>query len=185
MLFPSEKYSNLFLSRIEEIRRCLESELYLTAFSLALTLPDICGKAQYPEYGDNFKRRYSEWFDNYVDGYGQSTSPYAVDLPFLSGEVVFQLRCNLLHIGNPNIKKDKISKKDNRIDNFTIKYGGKFLGDTSVVSYGASRTPLSRSYTINMDLLCVRLCNAAEKYYRDNSEKFSFFNYQFVHTNEE
>ena len=177
-----EKYSDVFISRIEEIRKCLEAGLFLTALSLSLTLPDMCGRAEYPEYKDQSKKRYIKWFDNYVPGYKKTESPYTKDLPFLSGEVVYQLRCDLLHSGNPNINKNEIKEIDNKIDRFEIEYGGGLLGDTSMVSYGADLMPRSRAYYLNMDLLCNRLCNAAEKYYLDNKDKFSFINYRFSHS---
>lgn len=181
--YNSDKYSDVFVSRLEEIRNCMNAGMYLTALSLSLTLPDICGKAEYPDLGNNTKKRYIDWFDNFVNGYKKSTSPYAKDMPYLSGEVVYQLRCDLLHSGNPNINKDRIKEPDNKIDEFRIKYGGGFGGDTSEVSYGADLIPISRSYSLNMDLLCERLCNAAEEYYRENSANFDFFNYCFEYSN--
>ena len=36
---------------INEINEALSHNLYFAALSLALTLPDICGKAEYPEKG--------------------------------------------------------------------------------------------------------------------------------------
>ena len=39
---------------IEEIDKSLESEAYLSALSLVLILPDICGKA---EYNSNIKKK--------------------------------------------------------------------------------------------------------------------------------
>ena len=180
--FP-EKYGDVFISRIREIRKCLDEQLYLSALSLSLTLPDMCGKAEYPEYNDKSKERYIKWFDSFVHGYEKTQSPYSDDLPHLNGEVVFQLRCNLLHSGNPNIDKKNIKEADNQIDQFVIEHGGGLLGDTSAVSYSAGLKPASRHYYLNMDLLCIRLCNAAEKYYEENKDKFSFINYTFVHSN--
>ena len=36
---------------INEIYMALENRLYLVALNTALTLPDICGKAEFPELG--------------------------------------------------------------------------------------------------------------------------------------
>ena len=47
---------------IEEIDKSLESEAYLSALSLVLILPDICGKAEYNSNIKN-KERYINWFD--------------------------------------------------------------------------------------------------------------------------
>lgn len=48
---------------IDEINMALSHELYFATLSLALTLPDICGKAEYPDNGST--RRYKLWYDEY------------------------------------------------------------------------------------------------------------------------
>lgn len=32
----------------DEMKKCVENECYIAALALALTLPDTCGKAEYP-----------------------------------------------------------------------------------------------------------------------------------------
>lgn len=56
---------------IEEIDKSLEIEAYLSALSLVLILPDICGKAEYDSNKKN-KERYINWFDEYIGKYEQS-----------------------------------------------------------------------------------------------------------------
>lgn len=171
------QYENIFLSRIDEIHKCLESRLYLAALSLALTLPDICGRAEYPnEYS---KHRYKKWFDTFMDDYKKSNSPYSEDMPYLSGEVVYQLRCQFLHVGNPNIAPEEINTIENKIDEFELVCGDSFLGDTSSVAYGKNLNIVNRSYCLNVELLCLRLCRVAEQYYNSNKSKFDFFQYSF------
>ena len=38
----------MILRIIDEIEKALNHDLYFAALNLALTLPDICGKAEYP-----------------------------------------------------------------------------------------------------------------------------------------
>ena len=38
----------ILIRLIDDINRALENEAYFAALALALTLPDICGKAKYP-----------------------------------------------------------------------------------------------------------------------------------------
>lgn len=45
---------------VHEIRMALSHELYLSALALALTLPDTCGKAEYPNEDYNGVR-YKNW----------------------------------------------------------------------------------------------------------------------------
>lgn len=35
---------------VKEINICLENDCYISALGMALTLPDICGKAKYPQW---------------------------------------------------------------------------------------------------------------------------------------
>lgn len=35
---------------VKEINICLENDCYISALGMALTLPDICGKAKYPKW---------------------------------------------------------------------------------------------------------------------------------------
>lgn len=39
----------MIIQLVQDIRKALENNLYFVALSSALTLPDICGKAAYPE----------------------------------------------------------------------------------------------------------------------------------------
>ena len=38
------------IEKINSIRRAIECECYLPALALALTLPDICGQIEYPDF---------------------------------------------------------------------------------------------------------------------------------------
>ena len=35
---------------VKEINICLENDCYISALGMALTLPDICGRAKYPQW---------------------------------------------------------------------------------------------------------------------------------------
>ncbi len=47
----------MIIKLIEEINTALSHNLYFAALSLALTLPDICGKAEYPNKGSTIRYR--------------------------------------------------------------------------------------------------------------------------------
>lgn len=46
----------MIIRLIQDIRKALENELYFVALSSALTLPDICGKTEYPTERSSRKR---------------------------------------------------------------------------------------------------------------------------------
>ena len=113
-------------------------------------------------------------------------------MPYLSGEVVYNFRCSLFHQGNPNldeIEYEKRKKKKCPIDKFVVVvekekpfhiYSGEC---SSIVSDNEGHQ--TRSYRVNVRRLCMIICLTAGKYYRDNKEKFTFFNYSILDWDEE
>lgn len=170
---------------IADIDTSLNNGTFLAALALALTLPDICGKAKYPNKGNG--DRYISWYNEYVDGAQKSTNPYAKDLPNLSGEMVFNLRCNFLHQGTPNVDKSKIKDIDCQVDEFilVITEEGKVNGDLQWVSYGKNFVAGKRGIKVDIPHLCYIIKKAAKKYFDSNKELFNFFNYTIIDEREE
>ena len=90
---------------IKEINQCLDNGCVMAGLSLALTLPDICGKAIYPKLKPSC--RYVKWFDEYIGQYEHDDEHIRVGMPYLSGELVYSLRNSIFHQGNPNIDGKK------------------------------------------------------------------------------
>lgn len=170
------RFEDIFLARIEDIEFCLEQERYIAALSAALTLPDICGKAEFKSE-KTVAKRYIKWYNQFMDIYKRPTSKYAADMPYLSGEVVFNLRNAFLHSGNPNITKADIKNVICKVDKFELLIGKTYIDDTSMISYGKNMSVVNREYTVNVYLLCTRLCRIAKEYYLNNKNKFDFLSY--------
>lgn len=179
----TEKNSDIFLSRIQEIKKCLELDCYYAALSLSLTLPDICGRAEYPE--ESVTKRYTQWYNQYIGKFERPQSPYSEDMPYLSGEVLYNLRNSFLHTGNPNIEKEKVKEELCRIDEFNLVLGRTAYGDTSCVSYGQNMVIKCRAYSVDVRELCIKLYKVAESFYKANIEKFDFFHYNIEYLDEE
>ena len=182
---------NMLFRMIEDVHKALDAEAYMAALTLALTIPDVCGRAEYPNE-DSSKVRYIKWFDQEVS-YSEHPDYSKMDpqkaneakkLPHLSGEAVYQLRCAVLHQGNPNIDNGKIKDDDNKIDHFIVEYEKpktiSFFSDTSVYN----RFSKQKRYTVSLNRLCLIICAVAEGYYNDNKEKFDFFNYELIDKDE-
>jgi len=88
---------------VDSVRKDLQNENWYAALFMALTLPDICGKIQYPK--ELSQARYVKWFNKYLSHkYTSEVGPSRERNVFLSGEDCYALRCSLLHEG-----KDVIS----------------------------------------------------------------------------
>lgn len=171
---------------IDDINKALDAEAYMAALSLALTLPDICAKA---EYGDSLgnKVRYIKWFDEYIGQYEQApVKPGETEMPYLSGEVVYQLRCSVLHQGNPDIDSSKIKEEACKIDHFIIVIEKKKPFDIYVDAAGVASmmnpkpSKPVRSYRVNVRRLCLIVTSVAKEYYKENPDKFTFFSYSIL-----
>lgn len=160
---------------IREIKVCLKNGCYMAALTIALTLPDICGKAQYPDEKST-KKRYVKWFDEYIKQCGIFPDNYSSDIPYLSSELIYSLRCSVLHEGNPGIDKEK-----SNIDYFELIWRERESASSTIffveMLNDDDGSDKCKKYSINLRYLCNLLCKAAENYYCNNKKLFSFFNY--------
>lgn len=168
---------------IDDINKALDTEAYMAALALALTLPDICAKA---EYGDTLrnKERYIKWFDEYIGKYEICAREEGEEcMPYLSGEVVYSLRNNVLHQGTPNIEKEKIKDKTNQIDKFILVIEKKKPFDIYADMSGVGSDLQGRSereYRVNVRRLCLIICEVASHYYKKNLNRFDFLNFEIL-----
>lgn len=174
----------MLLKLIEDVERAIEHECYFAALALALTLPDICGEAEFPKVGNG--ARYTKWCRQFVCEEHPSDNPYSGDMPYLNDDILYNLRCAFLHRGTPNpnenIYKGKLPKyKDDRckIDHFILEITDPDTpdGELSMVSCSTGMKIDHREITVGVRDICYRLCVAAKKYYEENTDKFTFFNF--------
>lgn len=166
---------------LREIKVCLKNGCYMAALTTALTLPDICGKTRYPDEKST-RRRYIKWFDEYTKQCGIFHDNYSSDIPHLSGELIYSLRCSVLHEGNPGIDKEKLNtdyfeliwrERERAIS--TNFYAVAIFDDDK-----NNRSNEYKKYSIDLRYLCNVICQATENYYNNNKELFNFFNYNLV-----
>ena len=163
---------------IEDIYKSLDNDCYYAALSLALMLPDICAQAEYPKM--SLGNRYIKWFDEFYSKYEKEI--LEENSAYLIGEVLYNLRCSFLHIGNPAIKREKIKEEQNKnIRIFLFKDDNKdhipYRNIIFPITINQkSGTLTATAYFINIRGICLRIAAAADKYYENNIEKFNFIN---------
>lgn len=177
---------------ISECRKALEQDMLFIALAVALILPDICAKAQYPDICG--KTRYIKWGDEHFSPYEKSpcTSNNNPIMPYLSGKVVYSLRCMFLHQGTPNIERNKIDEPENQIDEFVLeidKHTGLYnSGDSCEIEQffnGKEFVTTNRHYRINVRNFCWKICRIVENHYRENKELFNFIQFSTIDKEEE
>lgn len=163
---------------VSNIRKALDNNLYYVALMSALALPDICGKAEFPNERQS-KERYILWYEQNIGEHEESTK-CDNNLPYLSGEVIYNLRCSMLHEGNPNLNNKKLN--EGKIDKFklVVENANQFdcYGDFSAI------TPTGNEYRMSVRRICLILCSVAETYYKNNKDKFHF-DYQIIDLDQE
>ena len=169
---------------VDEINIALSHNLYFAALSLVLTLPDICGRAEYPSA--NVAKRYITWYNEYIGQYDRCPCDdcKAAQMPYLSGEVVYNLRNSFLHQGTPNIDSGQIKDPSNQLDEFTLVIEKKnefdIYSDAAGITESNQGEIKHRSYRVNIRRLCLIITLSAKSYYEKNKNKFDFFNYQIL-----
>jgi hypothetical protein len=85
---------------INSVKDSIGTKNWYGALTLALTLPDIAGKVEYPTIQSS-QKRYSDWFDNYIKPkYTVRMGANREEMVFLSGGDCYALRCSYLHEGS-------------------------------------------------------------------------------------
>lgn len=94
-------------SIIASVELSLQTENWYSALIVALTLPDIAGKIEYPDESSSSKR-YANWFERYCG------SKYIFEVPStkfetlsLSGFGCYALKCAFLHEEKSEVSDEK------------------------------------------------------------------------------
>ena len=162
-----------FLGKINSIHAAYEAGLYEPALALALTLPDICSKVEYPNE-EHVTKRYIEWCDAHIF----TETPTDPDVAF-TGAALYQLRCHFLHNGDNDIFKDTgatwTQVNINEFDLMEPKDGSGIEllhrietwkdTDTGNITYKAK---------MNLRFIIDALCDSAEDFYYSWQNKDEF-----------
>lgn len=159
---------------VKEIHIGLDNGCYISALTAALTLPDICSKAKYPDEKLTGKK-YKQWLKDYVC----TNQPFSLQA---DPEVIYDLRCKLLHEGNPSIDKAKLKIKQFAL--IVRENSARTTTQSSCFEIKPDGTRECLCYNISICYLCEQLCEAALKYYQANKEQFNFFDYRIINTDD-
>ena len=158
---------------IEDIICAKNNCAYISALSLALTLPNILSNIEYGK--QTHKQEYIEWFDQWVYKYykqPKSKNDFinkGIEATKFDGENCYLLRCALLHSGNTDLKDNKGNRK---IDLFELCVSQTSIhcGDASVCDVSTNGTH-NVYVSVNVVGLIDSLIAGAKEYIVTNSDK--------------
>lgn len=183
-----------FEAYLEAAVQSLQNKNWISALDIALTLPGICSNVdpRTKSLGGDGKR-YRTWYQLNVD---DTTSQIVRDPGFLprieplyDAELVYKLRCSMLHQGEPLTQyfENKFKSDCNDVSSIVIKTYAQdsgeipsFVGTSTKGGFVAMDSNiLDGPYEIEVNIfvkeLCQKLIKASRAYYDNNRQKFSDF----------
>lgn len=160
------------IDSIQEIRKALDSECYLAALALSLTLPDICSQVKNGVMDGN-RTLYINWFNSHVE-YDDFHFPITgFETRTFDGEMCYSLRCKVLHNGNTEVINPSLKVL---VDSFELLKPGDqdYKPGYTYIKKPQPDGTVKVITCIAIDYLCKRLCDMAEQFYNGWANKRDF-----------
>lgn len=168
---------------IDSIRDAINKECWLPALAMALTLPDICGQIEYPDLIHNNGKRnvgaqYKTWFHEHAESYfvddaGFDENGYA-KRPFLTADMCYNLRCELLHAGNDDVSFE-YGETEERFEydyDFELRVNACNSYGEHWITPQCGEVALKHVHVcVDVASLCECLCDEAEKFFHDVNDE--------------
>ena len=129
---------------LTQIKKGLDTNLYLLSLFSVLAIPDICG-AMNSENGEASAEKYKVWFNEYI-------APKYNN--FLNGENCYYFRCSLLHQGSSQHNKSS--------------YKRVLFIEPSATTNILHNNIMNDALNIDVKIFCNDLVNGAEKWLDEN-----------------
>ncbi|KAA5532638.1 hypothetical protein F0919_17810 [Taibaiella lutea] len=130
----------------EAIRLSLQQENYYSALALALTMPDICGKMEFPKLGS--EARSKNWFDKYMRK-NYECEIMEKHVVFMTAGDCYALRCSFLHEAKDDIEHQRASDTLKRFQFTTL---------------GIHRIKTDEILNLNVSNFCLEICAAVDEW---------------------
>jgi hypothetical protein len=151
----------------ESVRKALADENWHAALTVALTLPDICGKV--PASGQASSTRYIAWMRKYLmPRYSRIGVSYSIPgmprPPAITAENFYALRCAYLHEGRDEITEQRIRQLLNK---FRFVAPDPLRGMSEHCNIVDSHGTVS--LVLRVDTFCSEICEGVETWLKDIS----------------
>lgn len=137
---------------ITSVRQAITAENWYCALALSLALPDICGSIEHPTEQSS-KKRYVEWYDQYVAPKFQEVFPEGVGNLLLNGSDCYALRCSFLHNGSEDITSQRAQEVME-----------KFYFVQPLKGWSFNTRARGTMLIVQVDRFCLLVCNSADSW---------------------
>lgn len=90
---------------VAAINKAIADENHYAALVLSLTMPDICGKLEFPKVSSS--ERIKNWFDKYLKKHNERIIPSGQTITFMTASDFYALRCAILHEASEDLTGQK------------------------------------------------------------------------------
>lgn len=142
---------------VDAARLASEQKNWYAALSLALTLPDICGRIAYPALGKASEKRVVSWFHTYL-------AP-SYPMQFMTGGDFYALRCAYLHQGEFSLVGQSAKKVLDRFHLTTP--GAGIIHCNLLIRQDAQGKRSDPTLQLSVDRFCEEICQAVEHWLAD------------------
>ena len=160
------KKSNFAYDKIENIRgldlleseinKCLDNECFIAAFILASIIPSVLGKHDYPNI--NEKEAFIKWFDENIGDFERDEED---DFPYVSGELLFNLKEHLINNWNTKIEENYGAFN---LSDFKLVIQDKDKYEIYTSSFGLGTNKEGGSMELSVRDICNKLLHFLKKY---------------------
>lgn len=165
--------TNYEWQRLKEIKEILNEGYLKSALILALTIPDICSKIEYPELKQ--KKRYQKWFDENVYEYNiGKLGKEEKNFDCFNGYMCYLLRCRMVHGDKNNIEeipnKEQSWFKQNGFENVEFSFTNEEFSEVYIIENDKKYVVIYKS----IPQLVKQIIDCADGYYVKQSDKTKF-----------
>lgn len=164
--------------RLVGIKACLDAGQYGMALLGALTVPDICGRVEFPSIAEDMCR-YARWFDDNVYRYNIGrTGRNGKQFNCLNGYMCYLLRCRVVHGESldvediPNRPKSEMIRRlgyEKVCFRFTTKPYSEFFDVCGLD--GKKRLAL---FYVSIPQLVMQIISSGEGCFEEHADQYSF-----------
>ena len=165
---------------IDTMNRALENQEYFVALTMALIIPDLCSQIQYPNE-EYVSKRYKQWYKEWL-GPTKDELEFIDDSPYLSADLVYELRNAVVHSASSDIKYNHVHQTQNQLTKFSILIEKKNDCDIYANHSSITRNNVGteeREYTLNLRGFCKKMTDVANVFMRKNSNDILLKNVEF------